>query len=199
MGSLHTLPPYTIIFSEGIKTEPHYIEGLCRQVNQKYVRFTSADRIVVIGTGRNTKSLLRYARRTVSCQYPACQVVWLMYDKDDFPYDDFDNTQFSAEGKGSRQEFRVAWSNECIELWFILHFQTLHAQIGRERYRTVLQRYFPYEKNSETVYDSLKDRTQTAIARAKALYDSYGEDTPPAQRNPATRVHELVIFLREYL
>lgn len=69
---LHKLPPYTIIFSEGIKTEPFYIQGLTRQVNQKYAQFTSADRITVIGTGRNTQSLLKYARETVDAKYPEC-------------------------------------------------------------------------------------------------------------------------------
>ena len=96
---LHKLPPYTVIFSEGIKTEPLYIQGLTEQVNEKYKQFTKIKRVEVIGTG----------------------------------------------------------------------------------------------------YDILKDLTQTAIAHAKTLYDSYEEGTPPSRRTPATRVHELVIFLHEYL
>ncbi len=31
---LHRLPPYTVIFSEGIKTEPFYILGLTQQINK---------------------------------------------------------------------------------------------------------------------------------------------------------------------
>jgi len=108
---LQELPPYTVIFSEGIKTEPFYILGLSQQVNQKFSEFSSNDRIVVIGTGRSALSLLEYARRIVREKYSEYQVVWLMYDKDDFPYDDFDNTQFSAEGKNSNQIYHVAWSN----------------------------------------------------------------------------------------
>ncbi|WP_304969408.1 RloB family protein, partial [Romboutsia ilealis] len=46
-----------------------------------------------------------------------------MYDKDDFPLDNFDNTQYSAEKRKEIRKYRVAWSNECIELWFVLHFQ----------------------------------------------------------------------------
>lgn len=76
---LHKLPPYTIIFSEGTKTEPFYIQGLTKQVNQRYAQFTSGDRITVIGTGRNTRSLLKYAREIVEAKYPACEDVWLMY------------------------------------------------------------------------------------------------------------------------
>ncbi|MDR2712692.1 MAG: RloB family protein, partial [Clostridiales bacterium] len=62
-----------------------------------------------------------------------------------------------------------------------------------------LKEYFPYEKNLENIYDILRDRTQAAIAHAKALYNSYEEGTPPSQRAPATRVHELVAFLQNYL
>lgn len=196
---LHQLPPYTIIFSEGIKTEPFYIQGLTTQVNKKYSQFTSGDRITVIGTGRNTRSLLNYARKTVKDKYSECKVVWLMYDKDDFPYDDFDNTQFSVEGKECQQEYHVAWSNECIELWFVLHFQPLFSHVGREQYYDILKRYFPYEKSLENIYDILKDKTDIAIINAKSLYDSYEECTPPSQRMPATRVHELVGFLHGYL
>ncbi len=122
-----------------------------------------------------------------------------MYDKDDFPYDDFDNTQFSAETRSCRQEYHVAWSNECIELWFVLHFQMLSTNIKREQYYEILEKYFPYEKNLENVYNILSDKTQTAIANAKTLFACYEEDAPPSRRAPATRVHELVIFLHEYL
>ena len=199
IGVLQELPPYTIIFSEGTKTEPHYIQGFTKQVNRKYAQFTSQDRIIVIGTGRSTQSLLEYARKTVSRKYPECKVVWLMYDKDDFPIDSFDNTQFSAEAEKDNQKYHVAWSNECVELWFILHYQQLFSHIGREQYQEVLKEHFPYEKNLDTIYDILKDRTQTAIENAEALYNSYEPDAPPSQRAPATRVHELVIFLQKYL
>ena len=73
---------------------------------------------------------------------------WLVYDKDDFPYDNFDNTQFSAEKrKGSK--IRVAWSNECIELWFLLHFQEYVSNNGREQYIKKLNEYFGYSKSRE--------------------------------------------------
>jgi hypothetical protein len=197
--TLHELPPYTVIFCEGTKTEPFYIRGFTNRVNQRYAQFTSKDRIIVIGTGRNTKGLLEYARRTVRTRHPACKVVWLMYDKDDFPHDDFDNTQFSAEGRTCEQEYHAAWSNACIELWFLLHYQQLFSDISREQYREKLKEYFPYEKNLESIYDILEDKTQTAVDHARELYASYEENTPPSQRAPATRVHELVAFLLEYL
>lgn len=196
---LHQLPPYTIIFCEGTKTEPFYINGLTQQVNSKYSEFTSNDRIIVIGTGRNTRSLLRYARKTVHKYYPECKVVWIVYDKDDFPYDDFDNTQFSAETRSNGQIYHVAWSNECIELWFVLHFQPLQSNVNREQYCNILKKYFPYEKTLENIYDILKDKTKNAIERSKLLYNSYDDGAPPSKRAPATRVHELVESLQSFL
>lgn len=199
IDELHQLPPYTVIFSEGIKTEPFYIQGLTNQINQKYKQFTSGDRIIVKGTGRNTESLLKYARKKVDYEYPACKVVWLMYDKDDFPFDNFDNTQFSVEEKKCKQEYHVAWSNECIELWFLLHFQPLFVNVGREQYYDILKGYFPYEKNMQNIFDILQDKTHVAIKHAEALYSSYDESDPPSKRAPATRVHELIGFLHDYL
>ena len=75
--------------------------------------------------------------------------VWLMYDKDDFPLDDFDNTQYSALSR-------------------------------------------------KDIYEVLKDKTETAIKRARRQYQEYG-DKPPSQRCPATRVFELVEELQKYL
>lgn len=37
-----------------------------------------------------------------------------MYDKDDFPFDDFDNTQYSAEQRKDSRKYKVAWSNEAL-------------------------------------------------------------------------------------
>lgn len=90
---LDDLPPYMYIVSEGTKTEPNYIKGFADAINAKYYEFSSGPRIYVRGTGRNTKGLLKFARTQVKKEFPQAEVVWLMYDKDDFPLDNFDNTQ----------------------------------------------------------------------------------------------------------
>ena len=192
------LPPYTYIVSEGTKTEPYYIEAMAQVINEKYREFSTGKFVVVEGTGRNTKGLLEYARANVARNFPQAEVVWLMYDKDDFPLDNFDNTQYSAEGKKDVREYRVAWSNECIELWFLLHFQELSVNVGREKYRELLKGYCQYEKNMKSIYDVLRDKTPIAIARAKRQYEAYG-DTAPSQRCPATRVYQLVEELQNYI
>lgn len=195
---LDDLPPYIYIVSEGIKTEPNYIKGIAGVINSKFSDLSSGDRIVVKGTGKNTRSLLKYARKQVKIDFPQAAVVWLMYDKDDFPLDDFDNTQYSAEDKKDNRQYRVAWSNECIELWFVLHFQELEVNNGREHYRKILKQKCGYEKNLKNIYDLLKDKTNIAINRARRQYESYN-DLPPSKRCPATRVYELVEELQKYI
>ena len=172
---------------------------------KKYKKFLPGDRIVVKGTGRNTQSLLEYARKTVNKEFPQAESVWLLYDKDDFPYDDFDNTQYSAEQKKDSREYKVAWSNECIELWFLLHFQELHASVGREQYYKMLSDHFAtlgikkYDKSIPNIYDILSDKTDIAISRAEIQYKDYGDNVPPSQRCPATRLFELIKLLKEYI
>lgn len=104
---LYELPPYTYIVSEGTKTEPYYIQGLTNAINRKYYNLSSDKRIVVKGTGRSTSSLLEYARIQVEEDLPQAEVVWLMYDKDDFPPAYFDNTQDSAEKNQIRENIEL--------------------------------------------------------------------------------------------
>ncbi|MDD7388574.1 MAG: RloB family protein [Lachnospiraceae bacterium] len=131
MDSLSVLPPYTMIVSEGIKTEPFYIQGIVDKINAKYSHISKKPHIEVFGTGRNTQGLIRYIDKKIADgSWDYFRKFWLMYDKDDFPLDNFDNTQFEAEAR-KNPKISVAWSNESIELWFLLHFEDYHADNGR--------------------------------------------------------------------
>ncbi len=196
---LDDLPPYMFIISEGTKTEVVYIKGFVDAINLKYSTFSTGKRIQVEGTGRNCRSLLAYARKKVVKVIPQATVVWLMYDKDDFPYDNFDNTQFSAEQRDDLRKYKVAWSNESLELWFVLHFQELNVNIGRDKYIEILEEKCNYQKNDPQLFELLRAHTNIAISQAKKQYGEYDTDTPPSQRCPATRVFELVEELKNFL
>lgn len=196
---LDDIPPYTFIISEGIKTEVAYINGFAEAINKKYANFSTGNRVVIKGTGRNCQSLLDYARKIVEFEMPQATIVWLMYDKDDFPLDNFDNTQFSAEQRLDKRTFKVAWSNESLELWFVLHFQELSSNTGREKYIEILKKKCGYRKNDPNLFELMKPNTEIAINRAKKQYESYPPDTPASKRCPATKVFELVEELKQYL
>lgn len=196
---LDDIPPYTFIVSEGIKTEVAYMSGFASAINEKYSNFTTGERIKVKGTGKNCQILLRYARKAVEEEMPQATIVWLMYDKDDFLLDNFDNTQFSAEQRLDSRRFKVAWSNESLELWFVLHFQDLSANVGRDKYIKILENCCSYRKNDPNLFELMKANTEMAINRAKKQYNAYSKDIPPSRRCPATKVFELVEELGKYL
>lgn len=197
------LPPYTMIVSEGIKTEPIYLNGFVKKINDKYKGLIREPRIVVYGTGRNTNGLLKFIDKKIEDGiWGKYSSFWLVYDKDDFPYDNFDNTQFSAEARTNKR-FRVAWSNESIELWFLLHFQDYSSNNGRQQYIEKLEVLMGYTKVREDLYDVLMEKGSLADAkrRAKKLYDEALENgiTSPSAMVPATRIYELIEELETYL
>lgn len=203
METKYKLPPYTLIVSEGIKTEPYYLRGFVDRINRQYKDINREDRIVVVGTGKNTRGLLAYVdKKVLRGEWDRYKKIWLVYDKDDFPYDDFDNTQFSAEGRSDR-EIKTAWSNESIELWFLLHFQEYRSNNGREQYIKKLNQYFDYSKTREDLYEIIMEKGSLAkaIRRAKNLYLECQEHriTSPSAMVPATRMFELVIELQGYI
>lgn len=203
MNSMNFLPPYTMIVSEGIKTEPFYIKGLVDKVNEQYKSIAREPHIDVYGTGRNTQGLIRFVDKMVSRgDWAHYNKFWLMYDKDDFPLDNFDNTQFEAEARKNPQ-MSVAWSNESIELWFLLYFEDYHSNNGRKQYIEKLSRYFDYSKTREDLYNVLNEKgsLENAKRRARRMYQEFLDAgvTSMSAMVPATRVFELVEELEGYL
>lgn len=192
------LPPFMYIATEGTITETTYLDSIVESINKKYGIFSRHDRVVLEGYGQSCLKLLDEVESKVSKKYQNTDVVWLVYDKDDFPKDDFDNTQFSAEKKKDCK-YKVAWSNECIELWFLLHFQDVQVNIGRAEYLKRLEKYCSYSKTDEDLYSKFEDKTDIAIKRAQKLYDSFPIGSAPSSMCPATRFHELIMELRSYL
>lgn len=203
MNTKYKLPPYTMIVCEGIKTEPLYLKGFAQKINEQYKEITQKDHIVIYGTGRNTNGLLKFVDRMVAeGKWNNFERFWLVYDKDDFPYDNFDNTQFSAEGRDN-SKIKVAWSNESIELWFLLHFQDYSSNNGRKQYIEKLKEYIDYSKVREDLYDVIMQNgsIENAKRRAKKLLKGYRENgiTNPSAMVPATRMYELVEELECYM
>ena len=63
MNTKELLPPYTMIVSEGTKTEPIYLRGFASKINEKYKDLVRENHIEVYGTGNNTNGLIRFVDR----------------------------------------------------------------------------------------------------------------------------------------
>ena len=116
-----------LIVWEGEKTEPDYFKSF---------RMTAAT-IKAVGQAMNTMTLvskaisIREADQKRKRVYDQC---WVVFDKDDFPSKDFNQAILYAEKNG----FKVAYSNQSFEYWFLLHYKLYTGAIHRNQYKDML-------------------------------------------------------------
>lgn len=177
-----------LIVCEGEKTEPNYFKSF---------RVSSAA-IEIVGSGFNTVSLVEETKRIVKKRKKYDQEydqVWCVFDRDDYS-----STFNAAIEKARSYGFKVAYSNEAFELWYLLHFMFFSSAIARCDYSLKLNEHIKgrYEKNSKTMYYELLPHQGEAIRNAQRLLDSYVTNNPNKE-NPSTTVHLLVEELNKYL
>ena len=192
---------YFLIVCEGKKTETYYFESIKRILPHHMV-----NQITITGTGKNTLSLVNHAQNEVDKRRksgsPPYDSIWVVFDRDSFNADDFDNAIFSIEKKSSKTErWMAAWSNEAFEIWFIMHFRDqTGAPLSRKVYKKVLTKEIgrSYKKNAKDMFAILKPHLKEAIKRAKTSL-RLQSDKPFHDKNPATTVHILVEELLKYI
>ena len=203
-------PHRYLIVCEGERTGKNYFNGVKRKVEAKYknkIDVKNPIELEVIGTGRNTESLISYAARTRSLSEIPYGRVWVVFDKDDFSDEQFNNAIYKAKA----EDMDVAWSNEAFELWFLLHFEYLNSAIDRSQYKVKLDEYFSkhginsgkYEKNLPNIFELLCEggKLEKAIKWSEKLHKWHREQcvTTESKMNPCTTVYELVGELLEYI
>jgi len=176
------------IFSDGEKTETIYFKAKRDEVNNRLRRKD----VVIKGTGYNTLSLVDFVlNENVDLIFDEC---WVVFDKDDHE-EDFDEAIKKAKAKN----LNVAYSNECFELWFLLHFIPLVSAISRKDYNRKINENLnkiiknPSLKYKKTfnIYPYIKEKEKYAIKNAENLLREYKGETFFKQ-NPSTTVHLLV-------
>ena len=176
-----------LIVCEGEKTEPNYFKSF---------RVKSAS-IEILGIGCNTISLVDETSKKVK-KYKkegfSFDQVWCVFDRDDFAAT-FNDAIFKARRLG----FKVAYSNEAFELWYLLHYTYFDAQIGRADYIVKLDKLLgrKYKKNSNEMYELLLPNQEEAIKRSKKLLGNFDLKNPNNEA-PSTMVHLLVEELNKY-
>ena len=120
--------------------------------------------------------------------------VWCVFDRDAWTAENFNNALQNAKN----HNFYVAYSNESVELWYILHFQYLNTGLPRSDYEDKLSEPLgqKYRKNDPMMYQKLIEKQSTAIKHAQKLLASY-DRLNPEQDNPSTTVHLLVQALND--
>lgn len=202
---------YILVVSEDEKSSVYYFDEFSKMLKANAATIGVKPQ----GCGRNTQSLVKYARENLPRWLAKVQEdvdiedfdeVWILFDKDDFPDYRFDNAVKSAEKQG----FVAGWSNECFELWYLLHAQDQVSAIGRRGIYPKLRSLHEADKNYET---DLKGESgeafhrmmahhpsvRVALRRAKKLDAERDHSAPPSRSNPCTKVYGLVEKLLPYV
>ena len=173
-----------LIVCEGSKTEPDYFDAFPAP---RYVL-----RLDVLPGGGSPCAIVETAKERQEQErrkgLPFDQV-WCVFDRDDVDEEQFRKAIRDADRLG----FRVAYTNQAFDLWYLLHFDYYNTGIDRSSYKQRLTNRLGYEyrKNAPGMYATLVSRQQTAIRFAERLLKEY-EPADPANDNPSTTVHLLV-------
>jgi hypothetical protein len=193
--------PTILIVCEGKNTEPSYF---------RQFKLTFAI-IKAIGNGYNTTSLVNHA--ITLNQQGTYDQVWCVFDKDQFPANEFNNAITIA----AANNFGVAYSNQAFEYWLILHFED-HQGGGmhRDEYDDTINDYInplgsTYDgEGSKTVTDDFfeilsgidtatnRNRIELAVSRAKRNYNLLTHASPATEESSTTifkLVEEILKFI----
>lgn len=185
-----------LIVTEGVNTEVSYF-------NQFRMQNVS---VRTVGTGFNTLSLVHRAeliRDEEQSKGNEYDQVWCVFDKDDFPAEDFNQAVWLAEKLFGKD--RVAYSNQSFEYWLLLHFLdhqggAMHRRQYDARINECLEPYnLRYDgrkskRISTDFFDLLlaidpqtrRRRIDQAITRAERLFGIYDHTSPALEESSTT-------------
>lgn len=191
-----------LLVCEGTKTEPNYFKSLFKYANTKSEQKI---RYKIEGTGTNTETLVNsidgfydFTDTLVRQANIPYGKVFAVFDKDSFKSEQFNNAIYAAQRRG----YCVLWSNQCIELWFLLHFMYFDSDIIREDYFDKLGKILgsTYKKNNDH-FEMLhsEQNLQTAVRNAEKLYKKFQNEGSFAKMAPCTTVFKLIKELENYM
>lgn len=210
-----------LVYSEGTKTEPKYIDNIKRLIAKKYqVNHNSIEIIIANEESTNTIYLVEMAKNDVRNRLKNDEKidhVWIFFDKDDFPIKNYNKAnatihKLNDSSKKNDQGFfydtkrNIVWhscySNEAFELWLCLYFNLIESALSRNELIEKLNNEpklkkigFKYSKNMDNIHDILVSNGGSlakAIKNAKKLAAN-------KQKNPSTGVFEFLEFFKRYI
>ena len=189
-----------LIYCEGENTEPEYFGSF---------PVTTETEVITVGLGSSRVALVKEVIELIAnIEKDNDREIWVVLDRDVKYYNkeqgdkDFNNAIKLAE----QNEIKCAYSNDCFELWFLLHDEYLESALHRSQFYEKLSNKFGfnYEKYgkgkdfAKSLYPMFVDRLPFAIRNAKRLY-SVQHDKEYHLQNPCTTVYQLVEALNENL
>lgn len=205
-----------LVYSEGKVTEPNYVNNIKRRIDINHKN--SNNKIIIENAPHSdlsTIGLVNHAISDVSLRLKnkeKIEHVWIFFDKDDFEQTNFDaahnriinlnKSEYQNDDGDNTDENKVRWhslwSNQCFELWVLLHFGYYQSSLHRDNYIDKINSHIPdnlYSKTMKNLYDILLEygNLNSAIKNAKKLYN--GNNI----KNPSTGIYQLLEYFKLYL
>ncbi|HQN76247.1 MAG TPA: RloB family protein [Methanomassiliicoccales archaeon] len=179
--------PRMLIVCEGKRTEPNYFEGFRREHHNVIISVRESP-------GKAPAQIVRCAIERADeldiGKVPG-DSVWCVFDVDECSDDEMRKAVELADGR-----LKLAVSNPCFELWFLLHFRYTDKRMDTCREVIgALQRHMPGYDKAGDHYDRLSPMSLTAIKNAERLEkgaSGRGHAVHHRDANPCTGVHHLV-------
>lgn len=194
------------IFCEGEQTEPRYFNTMKEYIEKNSI-YKNMVFIEIEGCGVETMRVIESAEEYVRKNKITDGQVWCVYDKDSFPAERFNGVSQRVKNLNAASTgvtYNVAWSNECIEYWFVLHFSYYTSNNDRSYYREFLDEKLKelglpkYEKKD--IFDILLQYGNPKLAiRYGKRRIAENEEKTDADIAPATKVYLLVEELAKFL
>ena len=199
-----------LVYAEGTKTEPLYVEDLKVFVSEE-LKVAKEDIEIIpvkMSKSQHTVDLVEYAIKDVEKRKKKQEVitnVWVFYDKDD--YKDFDKAYRLIREQDELDadiEWKACWSNECFEVWVYHYFENLETPIEREQYIKKINAFLKrngcpieYKKNMEGLHHFLTQykgdiRKATQLMKNKDVKS----DIKP---NPSSGIYQFAEFILAYI
>jgi hypothetical protein len=181
-----------LVFAEGLVTEEQYVVHWHRrnrgQVTVAIDPFRGPPLQLVERAVEAKKIDERDARRGRGRSYDE---IWCIHDVDEHP------NLPQAVDLARRHDIQLAVSNPCLELWFLLHFESQTAFIERQSAKSRAEELLGCEKSlNERALALLDERLPVARERAQQLDVKHAGDGSPPGSNPSSSVWRLVESIR---
>lgn len=179
-----------LIVCEGEATEPCYFKAhrSARRLRTATVEVRGhecgSDPQSVVGWAARQKQLATRNRDPFDS-------VWCVFDLDQRADADIRAARELAGSHG----IRVALSDPCFELWYLLHFRYSTAFVSGEQVIAQLEGSIGGYTKSRKLYAELVERQEDAIGNAERLRAHHGQFSGGRISNPSTLVDLLVVEL----
>ena len=191
-----------LIICEGENTEKEYFDAF-RVVGNVVIEIKG-------GFSGGKTYLVKAANKLAQQKEYTDYEVWCVFDFD-VKYDNPKQKEDYEKAIKRAQEnnFKVAFSNDAFELWFVLHHNLIQNQHHRQEYFDMLTEIWKLEHSYETMgkklefckkhYEKLLPYQAKAIKHARKLHSLVNDGRPYHQMNPCTTVYLLVQELNKYI